>query len=214
MKNTTYSRFLARCSLASSIALFSFSVSAATDSPRGYSYPEPAPANFSIVKDVPETPGNKKYYDYRIDFNSLPFSEAVVRVKGDGSRRMAVIVDPTCPYCRQLEDNMEALDNVTVYTFITSILGGSKELVHSLHCAGDKRAVARAYDAQSKYKEAPEAKTCDSRADERIKQSIRGYKNIDRATPTVIFESNFFMTSLMNADEIEPLLEDSLTTRM
>lgn len=201
--------------LAAGLTLCSFNVMAqSADSARGYIYKGDTAAPFSIVRDVPQTPKNKRHYDNTIDFNSLPFSEAVVRVKGDGSRRVALIVDPTCPYCRQLEDSLEPLDNVTVYTFITSILGGSKDLVNALHCSGDKKAVARAYDAQSKLNQAPTAQSCDSRADDRIKQSIRGYKNIDRLTPTIIFESNFFMSSVMGTDEIELLLEQSRTNRL
>jgi thiol:disulfide interchange protein DsbC len=54
----------------------------------------------------------------RIDFGKLPFERAIKRVKGDGSRKLAVFADPDCPYCRQLEQELLDVDNVTVYTFL------------------------------------------------------------------------------------------------
>jgi thiol:disulfide interchange protein DsbC len=53
-----------------------------------------------------------------IDFNALPFDLAIKSVRGDGSRKLAVFADPLCPYCRQLEQEMQGVTNVTVYTFL------------------------------------------------------------------------------------------------
>src|SRR5262249_8502822 len=52
-----------------------------------------------------------------VDFASLPLALAVKTVKGDGSRTLAVFSDPLCPYCQQLEQQLQNLDNVTIYTF-------------------------------------------------------------------------------------------------
>jgi thiol:disulfide interchange protein DsbC len=57
----------------------------------------------------------------RIDFQTLPFSQALKVVKGDGHRVMAVFADPDCPYCKMLETDMKDMDNVTVYTFLLPI---------------------------------------------------------------------------------------------
>jgi thiol:disulfide interchange protein DsbC len=53
-----------------------------------------------------------------IDFETLPFQHAIVTVKGDGKRRLAVFSDPDCPYCEQLEKELEPITNVTIYTFL------------------------------------------------------------------------------------------------
>ena len=53
-----------------------------------------------------------------IDFNTLPFDQAIKTVRGDGSRKIAVFADPLCPYCRQLEQEMQGINNVTIYTFL------------------------------------------------------------------------------------------------
>jgi thiol:disulfide interchange protein DsbC len=54
----------------------------------------------------------------RVNFATLPLSDAVKRVKGDGSRVLAVLSDPRCPYCKALDEELAKLDNVTVYTFL------------------------------------------------------------------------------------------------
>jgi len=57
-----------------------------------------------------------------IDFNSLPLEKAIVRVRGTGENKIALIVDPSCPYSRQQEKELESIDNVTIYTFVENTL--------------------------------------------------------------------------------------------
>src|SRR6266850_4010874 len=51
-------------------------------------------------------------------FEQLPFDMAFKKVKGDGSRKIAVFSDPDCPYCKRLEKSFTKLDNVTIYVFL------------------------------------------------------------------------------------------------
>jgi thiol:disulfide interchange protein DsbC len=55
---------------------------------------------------------------YAINFNSLPLGEAIKIVRGNGARKLALFEDPDCPFCRQLEQNMSSLTNVTIYLFL------------------------------------------------------------------------------------------------
>lgn len=52
-----------------------------------------------------------------VNFDSLPLSQAIKVVHGDGSRRLAVFSDPDCPFCRKLEPELAQLKNVTIYIF-------------------------------------------------------------------------------------------------
>jgi thiol:disulfide interchange protein DsbC len=70
----------------------------------------------------------------RIDFSSLPLELAIKSVRGDGSRRMAIFADPDCPFCQELEQNMQDITNVTIYTFLYPI--------ESLHPQARAKAVA------------------------------------------------------------------------
>ena len=44
-----------------------------------------------------------------ISFDSLPLQHAVVRVRGNGERKIALIIDPLCPYSRQYEQSLNKL---------------------------------------------------------------------------------------------------------
>ena len=54
----------------------------------------------------------------RVDFASLPLDKAIVKVKGDGSRKLAVFSDPECPFCQELEKELAKVSDVTIYTFL------------------------------------------------------------------------------------------------
>ena len=53
-----------------------------------------------------------------VDFSRLPLDKAFVKVKGDGSRKIAIFTDPDCPYCKRLEQELAKVSNVTVYVFL------------------------------------------------------------------------------------------------
>lgn len=52
-----------------------------------------------------------------VEFEKLPFQQAIKMVQGNGSRRMAVFSDPDCPFCRKLEPELAKLKDVTIYIF-------------------------------------------------------------------------------------------------
>ena len=58
---------------------------------------------------------------YSINFKSLPFDEAIKIVRGNGSRKMALFEDPDCPFCRQLEQGMTSMNDLTIYLFLFPI---------------------------------------------------------------------------------------------
>lgn len=55
----------------------------------------------------------------KVDFNSLPFNDAIKIVRGNGSRKMAVFSDVDCPFCKRLEnEGLKDLTDVTIYNFL------------------------------------------------------------------------------------------------
>lgn len=98
----------------------------------------------------------------RIDFASLPFANAVKVVKGNGSRKIAVFSDPNCPYCRQLENTLKSVDNVTVYTFLYPVLSpDSTAKAKAIWCSADR---AKAWEAWMLDRRAPSGGSCDTAA--------------------------------------------------
>jgi thiol:disulfide interchange protein DsbC len=74
-----------------------------------------------------------------IRFSDLPMGLAVKTVKGNGKRVMAVFEDPNCPYCKKLHQTLRGIDNVTVYTFLLSILSDdSAAKSRDIWCAANR----------------------------------------------------------------------------
>jgi thiol:disulfide interchange protein DsbC len=82
----------------------------------------------------------------RVDYASLPFDRAFKRVKGDGSRRIALFSDAECPFCARIEKELAGMDNVTIYTFlfpIDSLHPAAAQKSRQIWCAPDR---VRAWD--------------------------------------------------------------------
>lgn len=78
-----------------------------------------------------------------IEFDKLPFELALKYVKGDGKRKVAVFEDPHCPFCRQLEGELQKVTNATIYVFlfpIESLHPGATQTTRNIWCAKDRAA--------------------------------------------------------------------------
>jgi thiol:disulfide interchange protein DsbC len=64
----------------------------------------------------------EEYIDDEIAFADLPIEQAIKYSKGSGKPVLATFEDPNCPYCAKLDEQLYALDNVTLYTFLVPIL--------------------------------------------------------------------------------------------
>lgn len=76
-----------------------------------------------------------------IAFDRLPLQDAIRTVRGNGARKLAVISDPACPYCKQLEAELAGIDNVTIYTYVVPFLGEARPI--AIWCAADREAAWR-----------------------------------------------------------------------
>ena len=57
-----------------------------------------------------------------IKFESLPFDQAVKVQRGNGKRVMAMFSDPYCPACKQFEQTLQQIDDVTIYVFMFPVI--------------------------------------------------------------------------------------------
>jgi thiol:disulfide interchange protein DsbC len=136
----------------------------------------------------------------KIDFSSLPLQDAVVTIRGRGTRKLAVFADPDCPYCKQLESMLKERDDIAVYTFLMPILGpGSVDKAKAIWCDPDKGA---AWEGWMREGRLPAARSdCDTGALDRNlllrnKLSIRG-------TPTLFFENGTRTSGALGAMQLE-----------
>ena len=138
-----------------------------------------------------------------VKFEELPLDKAIKIVRGDGSRRMAVFEDPNCGYCKRIERDLQAIDNVTVYVFLFPILGAdSSTKSAAVWCAADR---GKAWlDLMVRDIAPPVAPaSCTTPFAEVV--AFGNAKRI-RGTPTIIFGSGERIAAALRTDDIEKRL--------
>jgi thiol:disulfide interchange protein DsbC len=142
-----------------------------------------------------------------IDFSALPLDLAIKSVRGDGSRKLAVFADPLCPYCRQLEQEMQGLNNVTVFTFLyplETIHPGATAKAVQIWCSKDREA---AWSKWMLEKVEPASGHCDSSPVAKL-QALGDKLRID-STPTLFGADGRRVRGAIKHDELEHVLADS-----
>jgi thiol:disulfide interchange protein DsbC len=139
-----------------------------------------------------------------IDFNALPFDLAIKTVRGDGSRKLAVFADPLCPYCRQLEQEMQGVTNITIYTFLfplETIHPGASVKAVNIWCAKDRSATWSKWMLQ---KTEPDNTRCAGAPLDKL-QTLGQKLNVD-STPTMFTADGKRTRGAIKHNEIESLL--------
>jgi thiol:disulfide interchange protein DsbC len=138
-----------------------------------------------------------------IDFSQLALKDAIVWKQGTGARKLVVFADPNCGYCRKFERDLQAVKDVTVYTFLYPILGGdSPDKARAIWCSKDATRVWRDWMLQGK--EIPSSPNCDVSALQRNVAFGRNHRI--NGTPGLVFEDGTHKAGAMNAAQIEQLL--------
>lgn len=74
------------------------------------------------------------------NWQSLQLSDAIMEIRGNGSRKIAVFTDPDCGYCRKYEQTLAQADNLTIYRFLTPISeSGTRKSVQIWCSSADNR---------------------------------------------------------------------------
>jgi thiol:disulfide interchange protein DsbC len=140
----------------------------------------------------------------RIDFRSLPLAQAIKRVNGNGTRVIAVFADPNCPFCRKLEQDLEAVQDLTVHLFLYPLLGGTSEAKsHAVWCSPNKAAAWK--DTVLESGGSAPAQTPGCRAP--VEEVLRLGKSLDvQGTPTIFLSDGRRIVGAVSADKLEVLL--------
>ena len=137
-----------------------------------------------------------------INFNDLPFENAIKLVRGNGSRRMAIFADPNCGYCKRFEQDVNVMDNITAYIFAYPILAqDSIDKSKAIWCSTDR---LKAWQDQMLREKPPTGKgTCDNPIDKVV---ALGRKLNVTGTPTTFFEDGERISGALPKDRIEAKL--------
>lgn len=120
-----------------------------------------------------------------IEFSALPLELALKVQRGSGRRVLAMFTDPYCGYCRQFEQTLIQLDDITVYVFMFPVIRpDAADHSRAVWCSKDrvKAWLDLAVADRAKIPEA--AATCANPVDKVLElgRSLRV-----RSTPTLFF---------------------------
>jgi thiol:disulfide interchange protein DsbC len=147
----------------------------------------------------------------RIDFAQLPFDAAIKTVRGKGSRKLAVFTDPDCPYCRKLEKELAALDDVTIYSFLfplESLHKGATAKARNIWCAADRAATWNGWMLEARLP--PTAQCAMDPVAGNLDLGARLNVNV---TPTLFFTDGNRTTGSQSAADLERMLSKSATPK-
>lgn len=80
----------------------------------------------------------KRYLEVnKLDFQRLPLELALVQKEGNGTKKLAVFLDPMCPYCKAFVDHMRFMDkkDYTLYIFLYPLSSESRKLAEKIACS-------------------------------------------------------------------------------
>lgn len=167
-------------------------------------------AQYLFIGKIMNIQTKKDYTDERlrqisiVNFSDLPKDLAIRVVKGDGSRSIAVFSDPTCRYCKQLENNLRNVDDVTIYLYPFNILSEkSVEISTNIWCSDNP---AKAWSDWMIHDKIPKkAKNGCTFPNDKILRL--GQKLNIRGTPAIFFTDGTRVPGAAEADEINLKLD-------
>lgn len=152
------------------------------------------------VNDAPE----------RLAFEDLPFENAFTVIRGEGSRRLAVFQDPTCIHSRKLHEELQYLDDVTIYVFLYPVLSDeSRSIATAVWCAADRGSAW--LEVMAGKKEVATSTPCESPIEDLVRF---GKENEVRGTPTLVFENGERVRGAITAEQIEERLAKATLIRI
>lgn len=134
-------------------------------------------------------------------FNALPLNVALKQVRGSGKNVLVTFEDPNCGFCKKLAKELQAVKDVTVYTFLYPVLGDdSYEKSQAIWCAPDR---AKAWSDWMLTGKTPPVKPakCDLAGLE--KSMELGRKLRVNGTPALLFTTGERVGGYIPATEIE-----------
>ncbi|MBU1425967.1 MAG: DsbC family protein [Gammaproteobacteria bacterium] len=143
-----------------------------------------------------------------VDFSKLPLDKAFVRVKGKGTRKLALFSDPECPHCLGLEKELEGVNDVTIYTFLLPLADLHPDAVRKsqmIWCAKDK---AGAWEDMLLRQKEPKGSNTDCETPLKDIADI-ATKNWINGTPGIIFSNGKLLFGNQPRELIAKLLDES-----
>lgn len=142
-----------------------------------------------------------------ISFDTLPLDLAVKVQRGNGKRVLAMFSDPYCPACRQFEQTLAQVDDITIYYFMYPVIRPElAEHSKAVWCSPDRAAAWLALAARPKPQPPVLEATCDTPI-ERVLALGRSLRV--NSTPTLFFTDGERVRGGLRAPDLRAKLDQA-----
>jgi thiol:disulfide interchange protein DsbC len=144
-----------------------------------------------------------------IRFDALPLQQAVKIQRGNGKRVLAMFSDPYCPYCKQFEQTLQQIDNITVYVFMYPVIKPDlADHSRAVWCSPDR---GKAWlDLAMRGKPSPASASCDTPVEKNLEL---GRKLGVNSTPTLILANGERISGGVSAADLRELLDQVASSK-
>ncbi len=140
-----------------------------------------------------------------VKWESLPFQWAITSVRGTGRRKIAILSDPNCPYCKRFEEDLAKLDDITVHILPWAVV--KPESVRQAKAVWCSKNRAKAWNDLMFRRIEPQAPTdCENPIDKIIEF---GRKLGANSTPTWFLETGERYSGAVPLEEVRQLLDSA-----
>ena len=138
-----------------------------------------------------------------IKFDALPLEQAVKIQRGNGKRVLAMFSDPYCPACRQFEQTLQKVDDITIYVFMFPVIRPElAEQSKQVWCSPDR---AKAWLDVALRGKPPSAK---ADCPDPVARNLQLGRNLGvNSTPTLVLANGERITGGLNRDDLVDVLD-------
>ncbi|MGH8691072.1 MAG: DsbC family protein [Burkholderiales bacterium] len=139
----------------------------------------------------------------KVKWESLPFQWAITSKRGTGRRKIAILSDPNCPYCKRFEEDLAKLDDITVHILPWAVVKPeSVRQAKAVWCSKDR---VKAWNDLMFRRIEPQASTdCDNPIEKLIEF---GRKLGANSTPTWFLETGERYSGALPLEDVRQLLD-------
>jgi thiol:disulfide interchange protein DsbC len=140
-----------------------------------------------------------------VKWETLPLQWAITMARGSGRRKIAILSDPNCPYCKRFEEDLAKLDDITVHILPYAIIRPeSVQQAKAVWCSSDR---AKAWnDLMFRRIEPRPERDCDTP----VEKLVQFGRSIGAtATPTWFLESGERFSGALPLEQARRLLDQA-----
>jgi thiol:disulfide interchange protein DsbC len=168
-----------------------------------------ANASHIFLGKIYETQGDRDITEERlrklnaIKFDALPLEQAVKIQRGSGKRVLAMFSDPYCPACRQFEQTLQKVDDITIYVFMFPVIRPElAEQSKQVWCSPDR---AKAWlDVALRGKPPTASASCANPVEKNLDL---GHSLGVNSTPTLVLANGERITGGLQREDLVDLLD-------